>query len=56
MKKVAARINITYLDTNNPNTMWKDIKTEITEACESVIKERERVSEKKQTQIIEDTL
>ena len=47
LNKVAARTNITRPDTNDPNTMWEDIKTEITRASESVIKEIKRVLEKK---------
>ena len=35
--------------------MWKDIKTTITGTRESVIKERERVSEKKKPWITKDT-
>ena len=36
--------------------MWENIKTKITRICESVIKERERVSEKKQPWITEHAL
>ena len=48
LKKIADRTNIAYPDAIDPNITWEDIKTEITCACESVIKEREPVSEKKQ--------
>ena len=41
------------LDTNDPNTMWEDIKTEITRARESIIKEIDLVSEKNQPGITE---
>ena len=45
---MASKSNITCADKNDPNTtMREDIKTEITHAHESVIEERERVSEKK---------
>ena len=38
LKKLAARTNITCPDSNDPNTMREDIKTEITRARELVIK------------------
>ena len=58
LKKVAARTKyITSLDTNDLNTMWEDIEAaEITLTYESVIREKKRVLEKKQSWITEDTL
>ena len=44
LKKLAAKTNITCPDKNDPNTIWEELKTRITCAHESAIKEREHVT------------